>query len=253
MQPTLASLARRLDAATLLPGVAKRDHPARRGEGSQAVQRRHRRDPAGERPDDGRWRAAAGGCCWTSWKRDMDPASITSRRVITRLARTSRQVSIPVIISLMISRRDLLAQLAMAGAAAEVRARRSVRADADRRAALRQGKTDRPLDAAARLRNAGGAARFVHHAERPVLRAIAHAGAAGRCRDVVAEDRRRGQLADLAVARRDQEAAGRDRSRRRSSAPATAARSSSRRWPASSGRRAPSARRASPARACPTC
>ena len=61
MQPTLASLARRLDARQLLPGVAQRDHPAGCGAGSEAVQPTA---PARSCWRTGRrswWRAGAGG------------------------------------------------------------------------------------------------------------------------------------------------------------------------------------------------
>ena len=54
MQPTLAVPRPPAGWRKLLPGVAKRDHPARRSEGSETLQRRHWRDSAGERPDDGR-------------------------------------------------------------------------------------------------------------------------------------------------------------------------------------------------------
>ena len=82
MQPTLASLARRLDPTEFFPGVTQRDHPPRRREGGQAVQRWNGRDPVIQRSDDDGRAPAVACCCSRSSKPRLDsPHIIRANRV----------------------------------------------------------------------------------------------------------------------------------------------------------------------------
>ena len=141
MQPTLAALARRLDGGDVLPGVAHGDHPARCGARSQAVCRRHRRDHAGQRHDHaGGAAAVAGADREARGVRARCARGLGARALVGLGARAWRSrlalglrlracgARTPLVDSRtdrlynprMISRRDLFAQLAMAGVVARL-------------------------------------------------------------------------------------------------------------------------------------
>ena len=134
----------------------------------------------------------------------------------------------------------------------DVAARSPPRAGGEAFHCARQRKAHRSIGPSPRLRNPGRAARFVDHAGRALLRPLAPAGARRRRRrDVDALDRWRSQRAGHADARRSAEDAIGHHHARRWSAPATDGRFSIRRSRAFSGRRARSARRDGPACAWP--